>query len=128
MRRTLSIALFGLVLSLAAPVAAQATGRGPAHLQHLATELGLDAQQTAAVREIFQSTRADRERIRAMPHGSPEQIAARRQLAEQTHTRIDAVLTPDQRTRFAELRAQHRGHGRGMGHHRGMGRGRARGI
>ena len=128
-----AIAFFGIVTSLALPAWAQEVaptppadhahgGRGEG--QRLISALGLDATQAAQVRQVFVDTRGDRERIHAMPRGSAEQIAAREQLEQQVHTRIDAVLTDAQRARFAELRAQHHGRHGGMGRdggHRGGG-------
>lgn len=139
MERSLSAVVFFTVLAALVPVAsAQATdpaqppgcehrghgGPGPgARVDFMIHMLGLDAQQAATVRQIVADAGPERERIRAMPRGSAEQIAARHALEAQTHARIDAVLDDTQRAQLARMREWRDAHGgegvRGRGGRRG---------
>jgi hypothetical protein len=149
MERSLSAVVFFTVLAAltstasaqtvdpAQPPACEHHGRGGrggpgARVDFMIHMLGLDEHQAAAVRQIVSDTQPERERIRAMPRGSAEQIAARQELEQQTHARIDALLDDTQRAQLArmrEWRQQHPGMGGrggrgGMRGHRG-GRGGA---
>ncbi|AKF05164.1 hypothetical protein [Sandaracinus amylolyticus] len=75
-------------------------------LQHMTQALGLDANQVALVRQAFEQARAEHEALRAQPR-SPERREQHRAIMERTRERIDAVLTPEQRVRAEQLRAQH---------------------
>ncbi len=138
MRRSIGLVWICGALALASTASAQSTDPAPPacpHGQHgrggprgaegradfLAHSLGLDANQTQLVHEIMESTRGERERIRAMSRGSAEQIAALHALDESVHARIDAVLDETQRAQLARMRAwreAHRGQGRGRHGHR----------
>ncbi len=135
MKRSLGLVLVCGALALASTASAQSTDPAPPACPHggqghagprgaegradfLAHALGLDAHQTELVHEIMESTRGERERIRAMPRGSAEQIAAMHALEESVHARIDAVLDDTQRAQLARMRAwreSHRGEWRGRG-------------
>ncbi|UJR82205.1 hypothetical protein [Sandaracinus amylolyticus] len=75
-------------------------------LQHMTQALGLDANQVALVRQAFDQARAEHEALRAQPR-SPERREQHRAIMERTRERIDAVLTPEQRARAEQLRADH---------------------
>lgn len=130
MKRSLALVWVCGALALASTASAQSTDPAPPACPHhgagarggegradfLVHSLGLDAHQTQLVHEIMESTRGERERIRAMPRGSAEQIAALHALDESVHARIDAVLDETQRAQLARMRAwreAHRGQGRG---------------
>ena len=127
MQRSLSAFLFFTMLTaLASTAAAQSVdpaqpsarahhgraGRGGpgARVDFMIHQLGLDEHQAASVRQIVSETRPERERIRAMPRGSAEQIAARQALEQQTHARIDALLDETQRAQLARMREWHQAH------------------
>lgn len=87
-------------------------GRGFGHrghkLRQLAQRLGLSEAQQTQIRQILIE---QRDRARAMrqstPDGSPERRAARERMRAETERRIDAVLTPAQRTQARQLRREH---------------------
>lgn len=66
--------------------------------ERLGHELQLTAQQKTQVQQIIERHRA---RIDAMMSSVRPQV---RQEIEATNTEIDKILTPDQRTKFADLR------------------------
>ncbi len=116
-----------------------AHGRGHGHghrdperrLERLRADLQLSDGQVARLRTIFRETKAEHE---ALGRG-PENRDAHRAIRERSKQRVEAVLTPAQRARFAELREERRaarrhhvhGQGRGHGHGRGQGHGRGHG-
>ncbi|MGH7564983.1 MAG: Spy/CpxP family protein refolding chaperone [Gemmatimonadota bacterium] len=114
--------LFAILALAATP--AQAQEQAPRHdpeehLAKLQEELGLDDQQAEQIRAIFAEQHAAFERLREEEGGDRESRRdAFRQLHEETHARVQAVLNEQQRTRLEELRAEHRerhgdrGHGR----------------
>ena len=108
-----------------APVGAQpGTGYGPGRmmgmrgdpaqrmtrrLDFLTTRLGLSTEQQTRIKSILEEQRATRSAMRG-----------------QTHERIAAVLTSDQRAKFDQMRASFQGGrpgGRGMGYGPGAGAG-----
>lgn len=109
--------------------------RGPPGIEHrmqrLTERLGLDTNQQALVRQAFEQARAEHEALRAGAEGearrSPERREAHRALMQRTMERIDAVLTPEQRATFEQMRAQmrerHEGRRGRRGRHGGPGRG-----
>ena len=72
--------------------------------------LGLDANQQAMVRQIFQANRSRFEEIRQMTDVTARR-AAMQQLRTQTEAQIDAILTADQRTTVSRMRDFRRSHG-----------------
>ena len=98
-------------------------GRGD-RMEHLTTILGLDANQQAAVRQIFEANRPRFQEIRQMTDATARQ-AAMQQLHTQTHASIDALLTPDQRATFDRIQAARAAH---AGEHGGRRHGRRGGA
>jgi Spy/CpxP family protein refolding chaperone len=92
-------------------------------VQHLTERLSLDANQSRLVREIFEEARAEHEalRARARTEEGPSRHQEHRALMRRTMERIDALLTPEQRETFEEMRARFREHRR---EHRGRDSGR----
>jgi Spy/CpxP family protein refolding chaperone len=85
-------------------------------IEMLVAILGLDAHQEASVRQIFEANRPRREQIRTIADPAARQ-AAMRALREETHSAIDALLTPDQRATLDRMHAVRQEHGpRGRGH------------
>ena len=87
-------------------------GMDPAHrLEKMQQELNLTADQTTAIKAIFKDGRAKVEALRANTALTPQdQHAQMRTLREEENTKIKAVLTPDQVTKFEAMEAQARGH------------------
>src|SRR5579872_6051110 len=67
--------------------------------ERLRVELGLSPAQTASVDSIMRHRMAQRDSV--MAHTWP----VMRQLLDSTRTDIESVLTPEQRTKFEQLRA-----------------------
>jgi len=70
-------------------------GHGGKRLEHMKEALGLSDDQVAKIKAIFESRK-----------GQPHDAAAR----EQTEQEINAVLTPDQQAKWAQIRAEHKEH------------------
>jgi Spy/CpxP family protein refolding chaperone len=70
--------------------------------ERLSSDLGLTPDQRAAIDSIV---RDQQQRVRALTAEVEPQFRA---IAEQTRGRVEAVLTPEQRTRLAELRDERR--------------------
>ena len=69
--------------------------------------LGLDADQQAKARDLFAAARQ-----KAEASGDPD---ARRAAMREAMTQLEAILRPDQKAKFAELRAHMGGPGGGPG-------------
>jgi Spy/CpxP family protein refolding chaperone len=81
--------------------------RAEHHLRMMTAILDLSAAQQAQVRQILESTQAERRTIREQ--GRSEATRAQMQaLHERTEQRISAVLTPAQRATFDRVRAARR--------------------
>jgi len=93
-------------------------------LQRMTERLALNEQQVAQVRAILVETHAQAQELRAQGPATPEAREAHRALREQTHERIGAILTPEQRATFDQFPAEpgfgrrggRGGHGRGGPH------------
>lgn len=71
--------------------------------------LGLDQAQERRIRTLMrQGAARAREVLTRQPEPSPERRAALRQIREDVREGVRAVLTPEQRERFQELRREHR--------------------
>lgn len=82
-----------------------------ARMQRLTARLGLDANQQALVRRVFEQARSEHQALRAARGAegpSPERREARRALRQRTMERVDAVLTPEQRATLEQMRATFR--------------------
>lgn len=80
--------------------------RGARFAEHLSTELGLTAEQAAQVQAVFESHRGARGANRDLP--PEERRAAREARRAQIDAELAQILTPEQQTRFTELRAERR--------------------
>lgn len=80
--------------------------RGARFAEHLSTELGLTAEQAAQVQAVFESHRGARGANRDLP--PEERRAAREARRAQIDAELAEILTPEQQTRFTELRAERR--------------------
>jgi Spy/CpxP family protein refolding chaperone len=87
------------------------------HLAKLEEELDLTPEQTEQVRAIFAEQHAKFQELREEGGGDREAL---RQHRQETHARIQAVLTEEQRARLEELHAEFKErHGHGPGDHEG---------
>lgn len=76
-------------------------------IAHLTERLQLDANQVALVRQAMEQARTEHQALR----GQPRSDATREQhraIMERTHQRIDAILNPQQRATFEQMRAERR--------------------
>lgn len=80
--------------------------RGARFAEHLSTELGLTAEQATQVQAVFESHRGARGANRDLP--PEERRAAREARRAQIDAELAQILTPEQQTRFTELRAERR--------------------
>jgi multidrug efflux system membrane fusion protein len=72
-------------------------GQGGGRLAMLTDALGLDADQQAKAREIFAAARA-----KAQASGDPD---AYRTAMKEANTQLEAILRPEQKAKFVEMRA-----------------------
>jgi Spy/CpxP family protein refolding chaperone len=119
--KRLSLILAALAASGSLALAQQPDGpppgmRGP-NVERLATDLGLDENQKAQVKQIFEAQHAKMEAERqqfeaAGTRPSREEMKAKRETMEaDLHQQLSGVLTEDQLKKFDEIRAQHRRQG-----------------
>jgi Spy/CpxP family protein refolding chaperone len=91
-------------------------GRGGSPVEHLTQELSLSEAQAAQVKQIFEAQRSKMEAERAQFEASgtrptrEEMKAHHDQMDAELHQQLAGVLTPDQLTKFDELRKR-RPHG-----------------
>jgi len=91
-------------------------GRHGLSLERLTRKLGLTAQQQAQVKPILESARASKQSVRANTALSREEKRAQlRQSMTRTKERISAILTPEQKAKFAQTRHKRGGGGKGRG-------------
>lgn len=88
-------------------------GRGGPNIEMLAKELGLSADQKAKLEPILKAQGEKMQELRNLPQ--EERREKGRALREASQKEIEAVLTPEQAKKFAEMRANRgpRGEGRG---------------
>ncbi len=123
----LTAALFTLgtaTLSLS-PVLAAQTGTAPQSVQRsgkghraakLAQELGLNATQKAQIKALLQDTRQRNRAIREDNALSPDVKKTRlKELHKETRAKIAAILTPQQRAKWQQIRQEH--HRKGAPNH-----------
>ncbi len=127
--RGAGILLCGAVLAIvqsmaqqcAPPAAAQGDAQGPAsggrggmnserRLEMMQRQLNLTPDQTTAIKAIFDDERAKMEAERASGASlSPEDRRAKMMaMREEENTKIEAVLTPDQKTKYEAMQARMR--------------------
>ena len=92
------------------------------HHENMAKELGLTADQKAQMKSIHMDAKTQAEAIKADSSLSAEQKKAKlKELHEQTMQKSEAILTPEQKQKFEQERAEHKGKHMGRRHHRGQG-------
>lgn len=108
-RRVVTTGILGLTLLSLVPLTAQAFGRrgkvGPTPdraLTRLTEELDLTAEQQGQVKAVLEENFAERNEIREAHRQEMET------LREQNHTRLSAVLTPEQVEKLDQLRDERR--------------------
>jgi len=98
--------------------AAKAGGRGNANgrMQRLIAELNLTSAQQAKMKKVQDSSRAKMKALRAETGLTPEQMKTKR-TAIRTATRkeMEAILTPEQKKKWAEMRKKERAERRESG-------------
>lgn len=83
-------------------------------LDWLSKELNLTDEQKAKVKPILEDQEKQMHAIRNDSSLSQDQKHEKMmQLHETSHSQINAILTPDQRKKFAQLKEQHMGHQKG---------------
>lgn len=119
--KRLSLILAALAASSSLALAQQPDGpphgmRGP-NVEQLATDLGLDENQKAQVKQIFEAQhakmQAERQQFEASgTRPTREEMKAKRDAMDaDLHQQLSGVLTADQLKKFDEIRAQHRRQG-----------------
>ena len=89
--------------------------------ENMAKELGLTADQKAQMKSIHMDAKKQAEAIKADSSLSAEQKKAKlKELHEQTMQKSEAILTPEQKQKFEQERAEHKGKRMGRRHHRGQ--------
>lgn len=85
----------------------------PGHrAEHLKHELGLTDDQTAQVKAIFEDSRAKMQALRSNSALSQDDRRSQMMTIHKAeHERIEALLTPDQKTKFDSMRDHMRGQG-----------------
>jgi Spy/CpxP family protein refolding chaperone len=79
-------------------------------------DLGLSQTQRQQIRQIRQEGREHAQAIRNDSSLSPEQRKAQlRQLRKETHKKVEAILTPEQRAKLRQFRKERRGGPGGRG-------------
>ena len=106
-----------------APAGATAEGQGMHHgmpsvderVQHLTKALNLSADQQAKVKSILEDQKSQMTTLKQNTSMSQDERRAKFQAIHQdTHQKIQAVLTDEQKAKFAEIQAHHKEH---MGMH-----------
>jgi hypothetical protein len=88
---------------------AQQASTPAAPLPHERPELGLSQQQKDQIQQIREEHRAKLHGLRSNSAMTrPERRARARELRKELNTKIDAVLTPEQRTKLQHLRQERR--------------------
>ena len=96
-----------LAILVATPASAQDRGHRhdmEGHLAELQEKLDLTDSQVVQIRAIFTEQRAKLDQLHAEKNGDRE---AFRQLHDEIHGRIRAILTEEQRDRLERLHAEH---------------------
>jgi hypothetical protein len=69
-------------------------------LNHLTRQLSLDSKQQQAVKEVLEQGRKDMEGLHR------DTVARMDTIREEVHSRIEPLLTPDQKARFQRIKAR----------------------
>jgi len=75
------------------------------HVAKLKTELNLTDQQAEKVKAVFEDTHQRKMALRS--ETADQQKAQSRKLMEEQDTRLKEILTPEQLTKYQQLKAQH---------------------
>jgi protein CpxP len=82
--------------------------------QMLKDRLGLSDAQAAQVKAVFEDERTKSQALMADQTGDRESMRPKMEaIRKDSETRIAAILTPDQKAKWDEMRAQQRGRGPG---------------
>lgn len=93
---------------------------GAKHMQKMATELSLTDAQKTQIKTLHEQQRAKAMELRNNESLTKEQKMEQfKALRESTHSQMNSLLTPEQQTKFAAIKAQHKGR---MGKHGKKGR------
>jgi Spy/CpxP family protein refolding chaperone len=88
------------------------------HRDKMAKELGLTDDQKSQMKTIHQDARKQAQAIKNDSSLSADQKKAKmKELHEQTMAKSEAILTPEQKQKMEQLKAEHKGK-RGHRHHR----------
>jgi hypothetical protein len=106
--RRLSLLLLGIALFARPVLAAEDEARVKAReawIAHLQAELGLNEDQAKEIRTVLETMKPG-ELTGGGDNGvsSPAAIADRRERSRQAIQKVEAILTPEQRTRWAQMR------------------------
>lgn len=86
------------------------------NLQHMATELGLTDAQKTQLKTLHEQQRTKAQELRSNESLTKEQrMEQMKALHESTQSQVNSLLTPEQQTRFAEMKADRKAR---MGKHR----------
>lgn len=93
--------------------------RGGERFQALIAQLNLTPEQKAQIKPLLEAAKTQAQSIKADTTLSREQkMAKMREVHQALRGQIEGVLTPEQKQKLQEFKAQHRGH-RGGGNHGG---------
>jgi Spy/CpxP family protein refolding chaperone len=85
-------------------------------LQMMKERLGLSDAQSAQVKAVFEDERTKTEALRADQTSDRAAMRPKMEaIRKDSETRIDAILTPDQKTKWDAMRAEMQQRGRGPG-------------
>lgn len=116
-----SLVLVGCFL-IAGPSALLAQQKA-APLPHERPELGLTQEQKDQIQQIRETQRQKLRAVRSDSALSPQERRTKaHELRKETRAKVDAVLTPEQRTKLAQFRKEYRDHHRARKPGNGPGR------
>jgi len=77
------------------------------HVAKLKTELNLTDQQADKVKAVFEDIHQRKMALKTETVDTADQKARNRKLMEEQDTRLKQILTPEQITKYEQLKAQH---------------------
>lgn len=86
-------------------------GGGKLSIEKLTAELNLTPEQQGKIKPILDSARAERKQLRQNTASKEEMRPQMKQLRQKTRDQINAILTPEQQQKFAQLKKEHRARG-----------------
>lgn len=93
-----------------APTATNKQADRQARHEKMAEKLGLTDDQKTQIKSIHQDAKAQAQAIKNDSTLTPEQKKAKmKELREQTKTKTEALLTPEQKEKMQQARANHKG-------------------